>query len=425
MKQHIGVDAIGYHKNWKISTTSFNMKLSYRTAMQLSLVFSALFKLHSNNWNVMFRSITWSSSTVKSRPIKSCPIGTVLVLHQKSLQFWRIANEWLPPGLWEQGSDIHQYSQSVVQFFSFCWQPLSYPKEAGLPIGGKNYSLYVVLEIHYNNAEQRSDWIDSSGIRIYYTDKLRAHDAGVLEVGLEYSDKNSIPPKQSSFDLSGFCTSECTRAALPAYGITIFASQLHTHLTGVRVWTQHIRGGVELPEVNRDNHYSPHFQEIRKLKRRVNVFPGDVLINTCRYKTTNRTNITLGGHAISDEMCVNYLHYFQKTNLEVCKSSVDNQYMSEYFHYMNQRESQMTSNNRSVAQNFKSIDWNPNRAEFLNRFYKSVPLSMQCNQSSGERFPVIILIELFINSPLDRLIGLHFTYRAIGMEYLSLKSIFQ
>ena len=235
----------------------------------------------------------------------------------------------------------------------------------------------------------RSDWIDSSGVRIFYTNKLRAHDAGVLEIGLEYSDKNSIPPKQTFFDLSGFCTAECTRAALPPYGITIFASQLHTHLTGIRVWTQHIRGGVELPEVNRDNHYSPHFQEIRKLKQKVDVFPGDVLINTCRYATKNRSNMTLGGHAISDEMCVNYLHYYPKTNLEVCKSSVDSQYLSAYFKYMNQRESQMTSNNISVRQNFKSIDWNPNRAEFLNRFYNSAPLSMQCNQSSGERFPVI------------------------------------
>ncbi|CAG2117934.1 unnamed protein product, partial [Medioppia subpectinata] len=219
------------------------------------------------------------------------------------------------------------------------------------------------------------------------TDKLRQHDAGVLEIGLEYTDKNSIPPHQQSFQLSGYCTSECTRASLPPYGITIFASQLHTHLTGVRVWTQHLRGGVELPEVNRDNHYSQHFQEIRKLKHPVNVFPGDVLINTCDYQTIGRTNITLGGYAISDEMCVNYIHYYPKSNLEVCKSSVDTQYLRSYFEYMREREGQSTSTNASVKQNYLSIEWNPNRALFLDRFYQSSPLSMQCNQSSGDRFP--------------------------------------
>ena len=60
---------------------------------------------------------------------------------------------------------------------------------------------------------------------------------------------------------------------LPPHGINIFASQLHTHLTGRRVYTKHVRKGIELPEVNRDNHYSPHFQEIRQLPAPVNVRP--------------------------------------------------------------------------------------------------------------------------------------------------------
>ena len=60
---------------------------------------------------------------------------------------------------------------------------------------------------------------------------------------------------------------------LPEGGIKVFASQLHTHQTGKRVFTKHYRNGVELPELNRDNHYSPHYQEIRKLHRQVHVLP--------------------------------------------------------------------------------------------------------------------------------------------------------
>ncbi len=37
-------------------------------------------------------------------------------------------------------------------------------------------------------------------------------------------------------------------------------------LPGLRVETRHFRGGQELPEVNKDNHYSTHFQEIRTLR---------------------------------------------------------------------------------------------------------------------------------------------------------------
>lgn len=48
--------------------------------------------------------------------------------------------------------------------------------------------------------------------------------------------------------------------ALPPSGIHIFASQLHTHLTGRKVVTVLARDGREKEIVNRDNHYSPHFQ---------------------------------------------------------------------------------------------------------------------------------------------------------------------
>ncbi len=60
---------------------------------------------------------------------------------------------------------------------------------------------------------------------------------------------------------------------IPKDGIHVFASQLHTHMTGKRTYTKHYRKGTELPELNRDNHYSPHYQEIRKLHRQVTVLP--------------------------------------------------------------------------------------------------------------------------------------------------------
>jgi len=71
--------------------------------------------------------------------------------------------------------------------------------------------------------------------------------------------------------------------SLPEDGIKVFASQLHTHLTGRRAYTKHYRDGVELPELNRDDHYSPHYQEIRKLPRQVHVLPVSLLVLTSSY----------------------------------------------------------------------------------------------------------------------------------------------
>ena len=118
------------------------------------------------------------------------------------------------------------------------------------------------------------------------TKNLRKYDAGVMELGLEYSDKMAIPPAFNNFQLTGVCNHECTSVGLPPEGITVFASQLHTHLTGTRVVTRHFRRDfraqegenqavrfVELPRLNYDNHYSTHYQEIRQLKNPTTVLP--------------------------------------------------------------------------------------------------------------------------------------------------------
>ncbi|XP_003743549.1 dopamine beta-hydroxylase [Galendromus occidentalis] len=275
----------------------------------------------------------------------------------------------------------------VVAAWAMGAPPLRYPKVAGLPTGGRNYSSFVMLEVHFNNPELRSDIIDSSGVQIHYTDRLRQHDIGILEVGLEYTDKMAVPPGQPKFDLKGYCISECTRAGLPPNGINIVAAQLHTHLAGVAVWVEHSRGGASLGEIARDNHFSTHFQEIRRLPREVNVLPGDAVTITCRYNTVDRKDITLGGFGIHEEMCVTYMHYYPLSKLEVCKSSIDSFSLRSFFDYMNTAHHEKTSRRYGISDNYKSIEWSPYNTELLKEFYAQMPLSMQCNRSDGDRFP--------------------------------------
>ncbi|KAG5875052.1 hypothetical protein JTB14_026183 [Gonioctena quinquepunctata] len=284
-----------------------------------------------------------------------------------------------------------QVCKRVLAAWAMGAPPFVYPKEAALPIGGKKFNPHIMLEVHYNNPERKAGMIDSSGIRFHVSKKLKEMDAGVIELGLEYTDKMAIPPGQESFPLIGYCTSACTAMGLPPEGITIFGSQLHTHLTGIRVFTRHIDGnGNELSELNRDDHFSTHFQEIRRLKHPVKLLPGDSLITRCDYNTRELENITLGGFSISDEMCVNYVHYFPHTDLEVCKSSISNQALQTYFRYMNEWEGQSTSPDKVISDNYKSIKWNKMRVQLLAEVYGESPLSMQCNMSSGDRFPGLL-----------------------------------
>lgn len=64
------------------------------------------------------------------------------------------------------------------------------------------------------------------------------------------------------------------------------------------------------------------------------ILKGDALVTTCYYNTVGKDNCTLGGFSISDEMCVNYIHYYPATKLEVCKSSVSEETLENYFVYM-------------------------------------------------------------------------------------------
>lgn len=56
--------------------------------------------------------------------------------------------------------------------------------------------------------------------------------------------------------------------------------------------TRHFRDGKELEELNRDDFYLNHFQEIRHLRKKPKVLPGDALVTTCFYDTRGYTNVS-------------------------------------------------------------------------------------------------------------------------------------
>lgn len=180
--------------------------------------------------------------------------------------------------------------------------------------------------------------------------------------------------------------SECTKAALPRPdGIVVFASQLHTHLTGRRVWTSLIREHKVVEIINSDNHYDQMFQEIRLLREPVRVRPGDMLVNTCVFDTRSRVNMTFGGYSIRDEMCVNYMHYYPASSLEVCKSSISDSILKQYFERMSYLDKSNTSGEKSVEDNFNSIRWTPLTSSVLSALYDLAPISLSCNSSDGRQ----------------------------------------
>ena len=76
---------------------------------------------------------------------------------------------------------------------------------------------------------------------------------------------------------------------------------------------------------------------ISPLLRKILFSKGDELVTTCWYDTRKKSNATVGGFTFEDEMCLNYIHYYPRTeDLEICKSSVDTRALNDYFQFLNE-----------------------------------------------------------------------------------------
>uniref|UniRef100_A0A3P8WJ24 Dopamine beta-hydroxylase n=1 Tax=Cynoglossus semilaevis TaxID=244447 RepID=A0A3P8WJ24_CYNSE len=250
-------------------------------------------------------------------------------------------------------------------------EPFYFPPDVGMPIGGPGSSKILRMEIHYHNPLLMSGRRDSSGIRLYYTPSLRRYDAGVMELGLVYTPLMAIPPKQHNFYLRGYCTPKCTEAALPKEGILIFASQLHAHLAGRALRTVLVRGGKEVEVVKEDKHFSTYYH--------LNNLSLFLPIALC----------PVGGNGFMDEMCVNFIYYYPRIELEVCKSNVDPESLQKYFSSMNrfQGNDQCACSNVSVKEQYSQVHWDKFSVEELNYLYKTAPIYEQCTKSNGELLP--------------------------------------
>ncbi|XP_048780652.2 DBH-like monooxygenase protein 1 homolog [Ostrea edulis] len=201
---------------------------------------------------------------------------------------------------------------------SFIW-----PEYTGLSLGAEGDPTFFVMETHYSNPDLRDDILDNSGIRIFYTNHLRQHEAGVMETGMEITLTQFIPPHETSFLSQGICSTGCLKLGLPngTDEIKVFALFHHSHLLANGMKTRLIRNGVEQPPIANDENYDFNFQAANVLQKEITIKSGDSLIIECNYESTSRTNVTMGGLSIREEMCLSFLMYYPRITVDACLSS--------------------------------------------------------------------------------------------------------
>ncbi|KAM9651465.1 putative DBH-like monooxygenase protein 2 [Trichechus inunguis] len=200
-----------------------------------------------------------------------------------------------------------------------------FPDDVGISIGTSMDPQWIRLEIHYSNFYNLPGIYDSSGIRMYYTPRLRRHDMGVLQLGIFTFPIHFIPPGAQSFISYGLCKTEkfeeMNGAPLP--DIQVYGYLLHTHLTGRALQAVQYRNGSQLRTICKDDSYDFNLQETRDLPARVEIKPGDELLVECHYQTLDRDFLTFAGPSTVNEMCLIFLFYYPRNNISSCMGYPD------------------------------------------------------------------------------------------------------
>jgi hypothetical protein len=132
----------------------------------------------------------------------------------------------------------------------------------------------------------------------------------------------SIPPGQKEFKMESTCPSSCTGDAtygIPSKGITVLTYAVHMHRRGIAGYTQVVRNGQELEPLTRMNYFDFNYQNVDYVPpQQQKLLPGDRLITTCVWDSSQDTTTIKGGISSEEEMCINFVEYYPAIPLFSC-----------------------------------------------------------------------------------------------------------
>jgi len=238
-----------------------------------------------------------------------CP--EYLVTNESHIGTEGVCDEWdtnMP------SSSCRQHKQ--IYLWAIGGNDLYMPESAGMSISGDSDFHYLLIEMHYDNPLEKSDIVDSSGFRMYYTQTLREQEVGIFQVGLSVNSMAQwIPAGLDYAHNAAFMTSECSTNAFPEDGIKVFGSALHAHSIGRAMNIRHIRNGTELTPIDVNLDYDFNYQQTITFEEPIMLLPGDSFILDCWTNSSSRNFVTIGGESTSEEMCQAHLWYYPAIDL--------------------------------------------------------------------------------------------------------------
>jgi len=198
----------------------------------------------------------------------------------------------------------------------YVWTPgqnqIILPPEVGL-LWGTFESYFVLMQIHYNNPTKVPNQLDSTGVSIFYTYKLRQFDMGITPMGPTLNGINILPNTKNT-TLSSTCPASCLNT-IPEDGYYIIIHFFHAHKLGRR-----IRSVIKKPdgtldsETFREDNYDFEHQNLMIDSPAYHIKRGYSIETTCEWDSTGMNTVTRAGLGTNEEMCLMYFFYYPKEN---------------------------------------------------------------------------------------------------------------
>ncbi|WAR31417.1 TBH1-like protein, partial [Mya arenaria] len=194
---------------------------------------------------------------------------------------------------------------SMIGVWSFGMNGECAHPDMGFRIGKTGFKRGI-MQVHWNNPQERADYVDSSGMVLHLTTKLRKYDAGILFVGQNYIH---IPPKEENVVINGSCSSECTKTLIRDE-VKIPVAWNHMHALGRAQRLELIRDGIKIKDLAYDPKYDYNTPVVHTFETPVTVIPGDEIRTTCHFNSMSRTKTTFYGDGTNDEMCMAFITFY-------------------------------------------------------------------------------------------------------------------
>eukprot|EP00794_Sanderia_malayensis_P019866 gene19866-21808_t len=264
--------------------------------------------------------------------------------------------------------------QTYMAAWSSTGSSFKFPEDVGFPIGDSDSVKYVMLSIHYNNPMLRKGIVDTSGLRFYYS-APRKHEAALLTVGATINGSMIIPPGQESWTVGTYCPKQCSMrikegrdSSRNRESIKIFASFPHMHLTGAKMRTTVVRNEKEIEDVFKVDDFNFHSQQTYIMDKPVEFRAGDELHTYCTYNTSRKKYAITGGEGSSDEMCLNFMMYYPRVDIQRCES---NENFMQVFAEKYGKKIYTVLDGRDESNDWTGVIWNSTMVKELKNVYTS------------------------------------------------------